>query len=269
MTFRRLCLILLLGISFTAQAATEVIALDYLTADDVLPTAQSVLGSEGRANVYGNQLIVSAPPEKIAELRSVIQQLDTQPRRLLITLDTSGNDSQSDKGYNVNGSASIGNVEIEAGRGEINGRDQLRIINNKNLSQNTDVQQVQATEGYPAMIQVGQSVPLRTTSSTPYGQVIQNIQYRNITSGLLVTATVSGDRVNLSIRSNNDSLNRTQPGVINVQSTDTRVNGRLGEWISLGGVSSESQSQDSGFLQRSTSGSTNDMSMRIKVEIAP
>jgi hypothetical protein len=54
-----------------------------------------------------------------------------------------------------------------------------------------------------------------------------------------------------------------------VQSTDTRVNGRLGEWISLGGVSSQSQGQDTGFLQRSTSGGADDMSMRIKVEVAP
>lgn len=269
MTFRRLCLTVLLGISFTVQAATEVIALDYLTADDVLATAQSVLGSEGRASVYGNQLIVSAPAEKIAELRSVIQQLDTQPRRLLITLDTSGTASDSDRGYRVDGSASAGNVEIIAGRGEINGKDQVRIINNKSTSNSGGVQQVQATEGYPALIQVGQSVPLRTTSTGPYGQTIQNTQYRNVTSGFLVTATVSGDRVNLSIRSNNDSLSRSQPGVINVQSTDTRVNGRLGEWISLGGVSSQSQGQDTGFLQRSTSGSADDMSMRIKVEVAP
>jgi hypothetical protein len=134
MNFRRLCLTVLLGISFTVQAATEVIALDYLTADDVLATAQSVLGSEGRASVYGNQLIVSAPAEKIAELRSVIQQLDTQPRRLLITLDTSGTASDSDRGYRVDGSASAGNVEIIAGRGEINGKDQVRIINNKSTS---------------------------------------------------------------------------------------------------------------------------------------
>jgi type II secretory pathway component GspD/PulD (secretin) len=260
---------MLLGISFTVQAATEVIALDYLTASDVLPTAQSVLGSEGRANVYGNQLIVSATPEKIAELRSVIRQLDTQPRRLLITLDTTGSDSQSDRGYAVNGSASIGNVEIEAGRGEINGKDQVRIINNKSTSRTGGVQQVQATEGYPALIQIGQSVPLRTTSTGPYGQVMQNTQYQNVTRGFLVTATVSGDRVNLSIRSNNDSLSRSQPGVINVQSTDTRVNGLLGQWISLGGVSNESRGQDSGFLQRSNSNSADDMSMRIKVEVAP
>lgn len=269
MRFRGICLTLLFSISLAAQAATEVIALNYLTASDVLSTAQSVLGNEGRANVYGNQLIVSASPEKIAELRSVIDQLDTQPRRLLITLDTTGNDSQSERGYRVDGSASAGDVEVIAGRGEINGKDQVRIINNQSSSNSGGTQRVQATEGYPALIQVGQSVPLRTTTTGPYGQVTQNIQYQNVTSGFLVTATVSGDRVNLSIRSNNDSMSRSQPGVINVQSTDTRVNGRLGEWISLGGISNQSEGQDDGFLRRSTSGSAEDMAMRIKVDVAP
>ena len=70
MTVRGLCLIVLTTLSLGLQAATEVIPLNYITADDVLPTAQAVLGNAGRANVFGNQLIVSAPPEKIDELRS-------------------------------------------------------------------------------------------------------------------------------------------------------------------------------------------------------
>ena len=266
MTLRGICLVILAALSLGLQAATEVIPLNYLTAEDVLSTAQAVLGSEGRANAYGNQLIVSAAAEKIDELRSVIEQLDKQPKRLLISLDTSDNAAQSGSGYSVNGSASAGNAEITAGRGEVNGRDQVRIINNSTASRNGGVQQVQATEGYPALIQVGQSVPLTTTSTGPYGQVYSNTQYRNVMTGFLVTATVSGDRVNISIRSNNDSLSRSQAGAINVQSTDTRVSGRLGEWIPLGGVSNENQSQDNGFLRRYSTGGKDDMSMRIKVD---
>ena len=55
MTLRGLCLIILTTLSLGLQAATEVIPLNYITADDVLPTAQAVLGNEGRANAYGNQ----------------------------------------------------------------------------------------------------------------------------------------------------------------------------------------------------------------------
>ena len=122
MKLRALLTGLLLLASFAAQAATEVIALSYRTADDVLAVAQSVLGSDGRVTAYGNQLIVNAPPAKIVELRTLISQLDTQPKRLLISVDTNDSSQQDDRGYSVNGSASAGDVEVQAGRGEIQGR---------------------------------------------------------------------------------------------------------------------------------------------------
>lgn len=269
MTLRGLCLILLTTLSLSLQAATEVIQLNYVTADDVLPTAQSVLGNSGRANVFGNQLIVNARPEKIDELRSVIEQIDKQPRRLLISMDTSDSRTQTGSGFTVNGSARAGNVEINAGDGEVNGRDQVRVISNSTASRRGGIQQVQATEGFPALIQVGQSVPITTTSTGAFGQRFSNTEFRNVTQGFLVTATVSGERVTISIRSNNDSLSNSRPGAINVQSTDTRVSGRLGEWISLGGVSNENRGQDNAFLQRISTGGKDDMSMRIKVDAVP
>ncbi|BCD88335.1 hypothetical protein PSm6_47420 [Pseudomonas solani] len=266
MTPRALLAALLLALSLPLQAATEVIPLNYRTAEDVMPVVQSVLGNEGRVSAYGNQLIVNAEPAKIQELRTVLGQLDTAPKRLLISVDTSDSNYQDDRGYAVNGSASVGGVDIEAGRGEVRGRDQVRIIRRSTDTRGGGVQQVQASEGYPALIQVGQSVPITTASTGPYGQVYSNTEYRNVTRGFYVTASITGDIVHVAISSNRDRLSQSQPGVIDVQSTDTRVSGRLGEWITVGGVNESSQSDDSGFLrQRSTQGSEN-MTMRLKVE---
>jgi len=266
MTLRALFAALLLTFSSSLLAATEIIPLNYRTADDVLPAAQSILGNEGKVSAYGNQLIVNAPPGKIKELRELLNQLDTQPKRLLISVDTSEANQQNERGYRVDGSASAGGVDIEAGRGEINGRDQVRIIRRSTDSRNGGTQQIQATEGYPALIQVGQSVPLTTTSSGPYGQVYNQTQYRNVTRGFYVTASLSGDLVHVTISSNNDRLSQSQPGIIDVQSTDTRVSGRLGEWINIGGVNQESQGSQSGFLQHRSTQGREDMSMRLKVE---
>lgn len=266
MTLRACLAALLLVISLPSLAATELIQLNYRTADEVMPVVQSVLDGQGKVSPYGNQLMVNASPEKIQEIRDLLGQLDTAPRRLLISVDTSESGYQDSEGYAVNGSASIGNVDIEAGRGEVHGRDQVRIIRRSTDSQRGGVQQVQATEGYPALIQVGQSVPLTSTSTGPYGQVYQNTQYRNVTQGFYVTASLTGDIVHVSINSNNDRLNRANPDVIDVQSTDTRVSGRLGEWITLGGISEQSQGDDNGFLRRHSTQGANDMSMRIKVD---
>lgn len=266
MTMRSLFAALCLSVSLPVMAATEVMPLNYRTADDVLPVVQSVLGSEGRASNYGNQLIVNAPPAKLQEVRDLLRQIDKQPRRLLISVDTTDSNHMNDQGYSVNGSASAGNVEIESGRGEVNGRDQVRIIHRSTQSRGGGTQQVQTTEGYPALIQVGQSVPLTSSSVDGYGRVYNNTEYRNVTRGFYVTASLTGDVVHVSINNNNDRLSQTQQGAIDIQNTNTKVTGRLGEWITIGGVNESSQSDQSGFIQRRSTQGREDMTLRLKVD---
>ena len=266
MTLRRLLASALLLVCLPLSAATEIIQLDYRMAADVLPIAQSVVGDQGRVNAYGNQLIVNAPAAVIDELRGVLGQLDSEPMRLLISVDTSNSSSGQERGYRVDGSASVGNVQIETGRGEVRGRDQVRIIRRSTQELGSGVQQVQATEGYPALIQIGQSVPLTTSGTDSYGQPYRQTQYQNVMRGFYATATVTGDRVHVAISSNNDRVERIRPEVISVQSTDTRVSGRLGEWIPLGSVAENSTGSQSGLTRRHTTQGQQDLSLRIKVD---
>lgn len=267
MKVRALLVAALLGYSLSLSAATEVLPLNFRSADEVLTVVQSVLGDEGKVNAYGNQLIVNASPAKIEEVRALLAQLDTQPRRLLISVDSNESSQQNDNGYRVDGSISGGDTEVQIGRGEVQGRDQVRIIRRSTDSRGGGTQQVQATEGYPALIQVGQSVPLTSYGHDAYGQPHSNTQYRDVTRGFYVTASLSGERVHISISSNRDRLSQTTPGYIDVQSTDTRVSGRLGEWISIGGVSEQSQSDQGGFMQQRSTQGREDMSLRVKVEV--
>lgn len=267
MKVRALLAAALLSCSLSLSAATEVIPLNFRTADEVLSVVQSVLGHEGKVNAYGNQLIVNAEPAKIAEVRALLQQLDTEPRRLLISVDTNESGFQSDRGYRADGTISAGDAEVQIGQGEINGRDQVRIIRRSTDSRSGGTQQVQATEGYPALIQVGQSVPLTTRGRDAYGQPYSNTQYRNVTRGFYVTASLSGELVHINISSNRDRLSQSQAGAIDVQSTDTRVSGRVGEWISIGGVSEQSQGEQGGFMRHRSTQGREDMSMRVKVDV--
>lgn len=263
---RRFFAACLLVVSSALNAATEVIPLDFRMAEDVLPIAQSVVGDKGKVNAYGNQLIVNAPSAVITELRDVLSKLDTEPRRLLISVDTQSSAAGSESGYRVDGTTRIGDVEIQSGDGEKRGRDQARVIRRSTNSQGEGVQQVQATEGYPALIQIGQSVPITTTGADGYGQIYQQTQYRDVTRGFYATATVQGDRVQVTISSHNDRMSASQPGAINVQQTDTRVSGRLGEWIELGGVDESANSSENGMLRRYSTAGSQDLSLRLKVD---
>jgi hypothetical protein len=267
MKLRALFAALTLSMTLPLQAATEVLQLNYRSADELMPVVQATLGDEGRVSAYGSQLVVNASNEKINELRELLAQLDTAPQRLLISVDSSESGYQDERGYRVDGSARIGDVRVDAGRGERHGQDRVRIIRRNTDSRGGGVQQVQASEGYPALIQVGQSVPLTSSGYGPYGQAYQQTEYRNVTQGFYVTASVSGDTVHVSISSNRDRLSQSHPGVIDIQQADTRVSGRLGEWIPFGGSSEQYSSNHGGFLRDQASQGRSDLSMRLKVEV--
>ncbi|EXF45616.1 type II and III secretion system family protein [Pseudomonas sp. BAY1663] len=85
--------------------------------------------------------------------------------------------------------------------------------------------------------------------------------------GFYATATVHGDRVQITISSTRDRLSQNRSGVIDTQSADTRVSGRVGEWISIGGVSENASSQQDGTLRRYSTQGSQDVSMRLKVDV--
>ena len=86
-------------------------------------------------------------------------------------------------------------------------------------------------------------------------------------SHLVVACYHSSWKLNINISSNRDRLSQSQAGAIDVQSTDTRVSGRVGEWISIGGVSEQSQGEQGDFMRHRSTQGREDMSMRVKVDV--
>lgn len=268
MTPRTWLTLLALACSLSAGATprTEILPLHYRSAEELLPIAQSLLDGAGRVSAYGNQLVVNAEPDKIAELQELLQQLDTPPQRLLITVDSQQDSSARQDGYRVDGSISAGNVEIIGGRGEHHGRDEVRIIRRSSAGGSGSVQQVQATAGYPALIQIGESVPLTSYGRDAYGYPREYTEYRDINRGFEVVAHVQGDRVQLDIRSRQDRL-AGPDGTLDTQTTATRVSGRLGEWIELGGIRESAGEQRSGLLSRQAGSVRDNRALRLKVDL--
>lgn len=242
MPLRPLFASLLLTASLTAQAATEVIALQHRASGELLPTAQSFIGKDGTVSTFENKLIVNAPQQRIDDLRTLLQQLDTAPKRLLISVDNDDSNFQDNRGN-------------------------ARVIRYGTANREGGMQQVQASEGQPALIQVGQSVPVTSSSIDGYGRVQSNTEYRNVTQGFYVTPSLSGDTVRLQISTNNDRMSQERQDVVKVQSTDTTVTGRLGEWITLAGFNQQSQAgRSASSLSYSTQRGEN-MTLRVKVDL--
>ncbi|RMN46740.1 hypothetical protein ALQ58_200379 [Pseudomonas syringae pv. apii] len=81
-----------------------------------------------------------------------------------------------------------------------------------------------------------------------------------------MTASVTGDTVHLNISTNHDRMSQERPDAIKVQSTDSQVSGRLGEWITLASNSDQSVPDQRGLAQRYSTQGRDDMILRVKVE---
>ncbi|MEZ2875486.1 secretin N-terminal domain-containing protein [Pseudomonas lundensis] len=239
MVLRPLIAGLMMLLSLSALADTQVITLQNRTSADLLPVAQNFIGKDGNVTVYGNQLIVEAPAQKIQGLEDLLSQLDTPARRLLITVDTS----------DTNLPDSYSNTRVYS-----------------TASRDGGVQQIQATEGVPALIQTGQSIPQTSTQTDAYGRLSAQTAYRNVTKGFYITASVTGETVHLAISTNRDRMSQEQPDVVNVQSTDTQVSGPLGQWITVAGISGRNLAGQQGQTRTYSTQSRDDMTLRVKVD---
>lgn len=256
----------LVGCSASVQAAptTEVFNLGYSMAQDLLPAIEPMLRDDERVSAYGNQLIVRAEPARLAEIRALLSELDRQPAQLRISVASAGAVIGNENGYQVDGRIGVGPAEIVVG--DPRNGNQARVIQRSTRGQNDGLRQITANEGYPVLIQSGQSVPLQSYTTDAYGRIIEGSQYRDVTQGFYATVRLSGDLATITLSANNNSVNRNDSRVINVQQTDTVVTARLGEWITVGGIGDSEASSSSDIGRSTRTRSQSDSSIRLKVE---
>lgn len=239
MSLRTFIASLLLLTSSIALADTQVITLQNRTSADLLPIAQNFIGKNGKVSAYGNQLIVEASASKIQNLQDLLSQLDKPAKRLVITVDTRDNNLPDNSNSRVYSTA----------------------------SRDGGTQQIQVTEGVPAFIQTGQSVPLTSTQTDGYGRLLTQTEYQNVTRGFYVTATVTGNTVHLAISAQRDRMSQEQPDVVDIQNTDTQVSGPLGQWITVAGINGQNQTAQQGQTLTYSTQSRDDMTVRVKVDV--
>jgi hypothetical protein len=253
------------------QSVLEVITLKYRTAEQVIPLLQPFVDRDGSLSGMQNQLIVRTSPANLAELRRILDQVDSRPRQLLITVRQDVDLATARREADLSGRVGIGDSASIAVPGNRSRSDGLvvqggsgntfvrgRISARDAVASDANMQRVQVLEGNVAFIRAGQSVPVPSQQvvQTPYGtQIVQSTQFRDFNTGFQVLPRVSGDTVTVEINPQRERPGR-YPGTGNVQSVSTVVSAPLGEWMEIGGASEVGSMQSSGNLgQRSETGS--------------
>lgn len=261
---RSLWLVVLLCVSATAAAQMEVIQLRNRTAEEVIPVLRPLVEPGGAITGMQYQLILRASPANVADIRRVLDTLDTRPRRLLISVRQDRDAAQDARGGSVSGS-------IHAGSPGAGGTITGRAFDDSTRNRSSVSQTLQVMEGGIASIDVGRSVPLRgqTVTRTVNGVVVRDTtSYRDVGTGFQVRPRVAGppgdERVTLEIAPRRDTPG--PGGSVDIQRAASVVTGRLGEWLELGGTSVSESRSGSGILSGSSAQRGDNRSIWVKVE---
>ncbi len=253
-----------------AQMQTmEIFSLKYRTVEQMMALIRPLVPPPGTVTGIQNQLIVRSTPQNIAEVRAVLERVDTVPRRLLITVRQDADATTERDRLSVSGTVPLGrNGEIVVGAPGGAGVE-AQVLSSRRAESDRNTQQVQALEGQPAFIQIGQSVPVpsRQVVRGAFGtQVIDTVEYRDIGTGFQVLPRVNGDRVFLDILPQRETPGNAGPGSVNTQRLSTTVSGRLGEWIDLGGATQVIDERQSVLLGRTTRAGIDQRRVLVRVE---
>jgi type II secretory pathway component GspD/PulD (secretin) len=241
----------------------EIINLKHRSAEELLPVIRPLLDKDEMASGMNYQLILRASPRNIAQIKRLLDGIDTLPRRLKITVMQDVDSDTAARLVEVSGSVRLGR---NASLGTGNGQAGARIISTRSLEDDKKTQQLQVLEGNKALVRSGQSVPVQQVQNAWGTQVINTTQYRDVSSGFYVLPRINGENVTLEISTQNDSLAPNQNMATRIQNTSSTVSGHLGEWIELGGVGQQSSNDSTSITTRSTSRQNERRSVLIKVE---
>jgi hypothetical protein len=265
---RRLVLLILIltqGLVL-ADYPIEIIPLRHQTVEQMLPVLKPFAGDGGTVTGMNGQLIIKASPQNLQQLRSIVNKFDRTPRQLRILVRQGEIAQGQRRGVAVNGSIPVG----EHGNISIGGSDDNEVnvhIQDRFYSRDSQADRyVRATEGMPAFIRTGVSVPLTTTYADHWGRYRVEHSYHDVASGFYVIPWINGNRVSLEI-----SPFRGAPvgnsGMVRVQEINTRVGGRLGEWIGIGGIEVQDNTGGDGISGAGSRSSVSQMPVSVKVEL--
>lgn len=259
MFYGLLSLLLLAGREAVPQGL-EIIQLRHRSVEQVLPALRPLLERDGVLSGQGYQLIVRTSPSNLAEIKAALAAIDTQPRRLLISVHfgQAGEDARSRIG--VSGTLGSDGARISARAGE--GRSQT--------AERID-QTLQVLEGGRAFIATGESRPLqqRQVQRTPGGFIVtETTSLQNIATGFAVVPRVNGAQVQLDITPQRENAGAV-PGSVQGQRIATTLSARLGEWIEVGGTAEQRTLDERGLLSSGSRSFSDSRSVWVKVEEAP
>lgn len=135
------------------QTILEVILLKHRTTDEIILLIYPFLGWQEALSAMRGQLIIRTAPDNLHEIKRFLDEIDTAPRHLIITvkqdidrtaarhlLRLSGNVSKEDTRVKIPGRASNRNLAIDDGYGD--DKIKIQVLNYQELQSDKNTQRL-------------------------------------------------------------------------------------------------------------------------------
>lgn len=256
--FLALIFITLLGSSaFAAETIIEVIPLTNRPAFEIVPLLAPLLGNTAQLIDNGSNLLVKTTPDRLAEIKAIVNQLDVRQSNLLITVIQSRQTTVDELNAAARAQLNVPINDPSRSSGRIIGH----VYQTQDKGADESTQTVRTMEGVPAQIKAGNVYPRQNFSGYGYPTTTE---YSEATTGFAVTPRLAGQQVILSVTPWSDRMNgQGQIETRNAQST-IRIN--LGEWVELGGVGESSYSNTNSALVNTRQSDKSQMHILVKVD---
>lgn len=255
-----------------ADYPLEIIELKGRSVDEIIPLVAPFAGPDGVVSGMNNQLIIRAAPERLEDIRKILQRFDRAPRNLIIRVHQGNMTTQERERLRAGVNVGIGeHARIGLGKPVAEDSIQIRAGNRHTLDLDDTTHRIRATEGKPAFIATGKSIPIQEQNTYISGGIIHQqtaTRYRDVTGGFYVIPQLNGNQVTLRISPHMDRPGKVA-GTFDIQRADTTIVGRLGEWISIANVDHSSTGDSSGTLHQYSTQGRQDSQIYLLVEEAP
>lgn len=264
--------LVLCGNPAVADYPLEIIDLKTRPADEILPLIKPFVGDDGIVTGKDYKLIIRAAPERLQDIRNILNELDQRPRRLMVHVRRIHPDELERQHIGYGANLSVGDkARIAVGKPAPRHGVSIHANSIHTRRENQLTQKVQALEGQPAFISVGRSIPTQNWRIGPFGYQ-STTYYRDAETGFYVVPRIKGSLVTLEISQQHETPSHRYSQTdtqIDSQQLHTTVTGRLGAWITVGGADTSASEKRSGVGIHERTYKESEWVVQLMVETIP
>lgn len=240
----------------TPAVRVAVLPLQHRPAREILAELQDLFGDAATLRGDGFRLLVRADAQTLAQIRSVVTELDRPARELLLTVRRSAD---------APGRESGAGVEFETGTEGTGGRG---TITRRSTTRRADLtQQLRMREGAPATILIGETeVQGFRVIAGRLGVGVEPV-FRDTARGFQIRPQLQPDgRVRVDINQLHEQPGGAYPGRIDRQAVTTSITLEPGQWHHLASIGQSATVEERSLASRRSTRDRDAMTLQIRVD---